>query len=59
LFASQYRAHLEREAPELIAPDDLLRAFLMEKALYELEYEVNNRPDWVAIPLAGLRSLAS
>jgi maltose alpha-D-glucosyltransferase/alpha-amylase len=35
----------------------LLEAFLMEKALYELMYELNNRPDWAAIPLQGLDDL--
>lgn len=35
----------------------LLRAFLLDKALYELQYELNNRPDWVAIPLEGVRAL--
>ncbi len=29
-------------------------AFELEKACYELRYERNNRPDWVAIPLAGI-----
>jgi maltose alpha-D-glucosyltransferase/alpha-amylase len=33
----------------------LLRAYLLEKALYELRYELNNRPDWVNIPLEGLQ----
>ena len=28
--------------------------FEIEKALYELRYELNNRPDWVRIPLQGL-----
>jgi predicted trehalose synthase len=28
--------------------------FELEKACYELHYELNNRPDWVAIPLAGI-----
>jgi maltose alpha-D-glucosyltransferase/alpha-amylase len=32
----------------------LLRAFIVDKALYELGYELNNRPDWVDIPLTGL-----
>ena len=32
----------------------LLRAFVLDKALYELGYELNNRPDWVHIPLTGL-----
>jgi maltose alpha-D-glucosyltransferase/alpha-amylase len=34
--------------------NDLLRAYLLEKALYELRYELNNRPDWVNIPLQGI-----
>ena len=37
---------------------DLLNFFILEKALYELEYERNNRPDWVEIPRRGLRILA-
>ena len=32
----------------------LLELFTLEKLFYELNYEVGNRPDWVAIPLAGL-----
>ncbi len=32
----------------------LLALFECEKALYEVEYELNNRPDWVPIPLAAL-----
>jgi maltose alpha-D-glucosyltransferase/alpha-amylase len=35
----------------------LLDAFALEKALYELAYELNNRPDWIAIPLDGIRAL--
>ncbi len=35
----------------------LLDAFLLEKAIYELAYELNNRPDWVGIPLHGIREL--
>jgi len=35
----------------------LLDAYLLDKALYELAYELNNRPAWVGIPLAGLISL--
>jgi maltose alpha-D-glucosyltransferase/alpha-amylase len=37
--------------------DALLRFFLIEKAVYELDYELNNRPTWVHIPLAGLAGL--
>jgi maltose alpha-D-glucosyltransferase/alpha-amylase len=37
--------------------DDLaamLEFYLLDKTVYELRYELNNRPDWVAIPLEGL-----
>ncbi len=38
----------------------LLDCFLMEKALYEVAYELENRPDWVWLPLRGIgRLLAS
>nr|WP_297350381.1 maltose alpha-D-glucosyltransferase [uncultured Caldimonas sp.] len=36
----------------------LLGLFELEKALYELRYELNNRPDWVDIPLHGISTLA-
>ncbi len=32
----------------------LLSIFELEKAVYELRYELDNRPDWVAIPVAGI-----
>jgi maltose alpha-D-glucosyltransferase/alpha-amylase len=35
----------------------LLAVFLMDKALYELSYELNNRPAWVRVPLMGILSL--
>jgi maltose alpha-D-glucosyltransferase/alpha-amylase len=35
----------------------LLECMLLDKALYELQYELNNRPDWVWIPLAGILGL--
>ena len=35
----------------------LLDTFLLEKAVYELNYELNNRPDWVLIPLRGIKSI--
>lgn len=45
----------------LIAPHlslrGLLDLFLLEKSLYEVRYELDNRPDWVAIPLRGIQTL--
>ena len=35
----------------------LLTVFELEKAVYELRYELDNRPDWVAIPVAGIARL--
>ncbi|MFZ5890691.1 MAG: maltose alpha-D-glucosyltransferase [Myxococcota bacterium] len=35
----------------------LLDVHLLEKALYELLYELNNRPSWVELPLRGIASL--
>jgi maltose alpha-D-glucosyltransferase/alpha-amylase len=35
----------------------LLDVFLIEKAVYEVSYELNNRPDWVGIPLQGILDL--
>jgi trehalose synthase-fused probable maltokinase len=35
----------------------LLDLYLVDKALYELNYELHNRPDWVRIPLRGLADL--
>ena len=36
---------------------NLLSVFELEKAIYELQYELDNRPDWVGIPVAGIRRL--
>lgn len=39
------------------AATGLLKLFLLEKALYEVGYELANRPGWVAIPLAGVLAI--
>jgi maltokinase len=39
------------------ATERLLAVFELEKAVYELRYELNNRPDWVSIPVAGILRL--
>ena len=43
--------------PQPLQAHRLLNAYLLEKALYELLYELNNRPAWVRIPLAGILAL--
>ncbi len=39
--------------------DILIRTFLLEKAIYELGYELNGRPDWTIVPLRGIHYLVS
>ncbi|SEG01175.1 maltose alpha-D-glucosyltransferase/ alpha-amylase [Bryocella elongata] len=45
--------------PQPAQQDELLRALLLEKASYELMYELNNRPAWLALPLHGLLALST
>jgi maltokinase len=54
--------YLEDVDPALLpageaAITNLLSIYELEKAIYELHYELNNRPDWVRIPVAGIRRL--
>jgi trehalose synthase-fused probable maltokinase len=54
-FLQGYRATVDRSlVPSGAAMDKLLKVFELEKAVYELRYELNNRPDWVRIPVLGL-----
>jgi len=43
--------------PGQVAIERLLAVFELEKAVYELRYELDNRPDWVSIPVAGIKRL--
>jgi maltose alpha-D-glucosyltransferase/alpha-amylase len=60
-FLRAYRLTINETNPSLIpqpVPAQLLLdAYLLEKSLYELLYELDNRPAWVHIPLAGILSL--
>jgi maltokinase len=54
--------YLEAVDPVLLPPGEaptrtMLTIFELEKAVYELRYELNNRPDWVGIPVAGIARL--
>lgn len=51
VFLESYIAHSDAATRENIAL--LLPWYLLEKALYEVEYEVRSRPSWVGIPLRG------
>jgi maltose alpha-D-glucosyltransferase/alpha-amylase len=59
-FLRAYRNTVQ-DAPFLPSSEDgfrtLLAVFLLDKALYELSYELNNRPAWVRVPLMGILSL--
>jgi maltokinase len=55
-------AYLDATDPALLPAsrhgvEQLLSVFELEKAVYELRYELNNRPDWVRIPVAGILRL--
>jgi maltose alpha-D-glucosyltransferase/alpha-amylase len=43
--------------PEANSAQTLLEAYLLEKALYEVVYELNHRPAWLRIPLNGILAL--
>ena len=57
------QAYLEKATEAACIPADpedleiMMQLYLLEKAIYELNYELNNRPEWVIIPLRGIRSL--
>jgi maltose alpha-D-glucosyltransferase/alpha-amylase len=59
-FLSAYRDTMadSRILPSGTDFEQLLHGFMIDKALYELAYELNNRPDWARIPLHALVTLA-
>ena len=64
VVGGQYlREYLQRTSEKLLVEepaqvDILLQGLLIEKASFELEHELVNRPNWVAIPVRGLLALA-
>ena len=57
------QAYLQAADGAVFIPDNredteaLLSAFLLEKAVYEVAYELNNRPTWLGIPLRGIQHI--
>jgi maltose alpha-D-glucosyltransferase / alpha-amylase len=61
-FVRDYTLRLRALRPDLVSPDLadaelVLRCWVLEKALYEIGYELNSRPDWVDIPLRATISI--
>ena len=54
-FLAGYRETIDPNlVPSGPSMEKLLAVFELEKAVYELRYELNNRPEWVRIPVAGI-----
>jgi maltose alpha-D-glucosyltransferase / alpha-amylase len=57
------KSYLEAAAGSVFLPSDpeglriLLEALVLEKAVYEIGYELNNRPAWIRVPVAGITDL--
>ncbi|MFL6527014.1 MAG: maltose alpha-D-glucosyltransferase [Chthoniobacterales bacterium] len=60
VFLQSY-LEVTRGAPFIPQNEDdlriLLQAYLLDKAVYEVAYELNNRPDWVIIPIRGIKHI--
>ncbi|RYZ56461.1 MAG: maltose alpha-D-glucosyltransferase [Sphingobacteriales bacterium] len=57
------KAYLETVKGASFLPSDredldvMLQTYILEKAIYELNYELNNRPDWMIIPIRGIKTI--
>ncbi len=57
------RSYLDMVKPSGLLPEDMERlrilfdAYILEKAIYEIGYELNNRPGWLKVPLRGILQL--
>ena len=57
-FLREYRSTVQGASfmPEHEDLEFMITAYMLEKAIYEIAYELNNRPAWVSIPLQGIKS---
>ncbi|WP_256007432.1 maltose alpha-D-glucosyltransferase [Pedobacter deserti] len=57
------KAYLEVASETAFVPAErsdlaiLMQTYLLQKAIYELNYELNNRPDWVIVPIRGIQAI--
>jgi maltose alpha-D-glucosyltransferase/alpha-amylase len=61
-FVRAYVIRLRELRPDLLPADPadaelVLRSWVLEKALYEVRYELNSRPDWAEIPLRAVAAI--
>jgi maltose alpha-D-glucosyltransferase/alpha-amylase len=63
--AAYLSSYLQTVAGRRLVPKDdaitdlLLDFYELEKVIYEVEYELGSRPDWVRIPLVGLQRIVA
>jgi maltose alpha-D-glucosyltransferase/alpha-amylase len=60
IFLGSYLEEARRSGLLDASPEEielLLDIYMLEKAVYEVGYEVNNRPDWLNVPLQGILEL--
>ena len=61
-FLAAYREHMSDSRlwpADAAAADQVLDFFLLEKAFYEIDYEIAHRPDWIRVPLTGALQILS
>lgn len=58
-FLDGYLSVMKDELPPLDIFKNTVKAYQIDKAVYELDYEINNRPDWLKIPLGYLTKVVN
>jgi maltose alpha-D-glucosyltransferase/alpha-amylase len=58
-FLIAYRETASQQVWPSNSAEQMLDFFLVEKAFYEIEYELSHRPDWLRVPLTGILRILS
>ena len=61
IFLEAYESIAQQHSWWISVPEErkiLFDYFLLDKAFYELQYEMNHRPDWIGVPLGALQKMA-